>query len=155
MYVDNKTMNVFGRRTDGSIRDELIIRVYADKTETNFTLYEDDGNTMNYQNGDVRRTEIYQKKSGNTINVTIQGSVGQYSGASRSRKNIIELVVVEEIGIDNVNVKLIVNEEQASVDYRIIPGDNLIIAESGKLSTDMPKIFQFEIKPVTPPIQLF
>lgn len=29
MHVDEKTMNVMGKRTDGSVRDELIVRVFA------------------------------------------------------------------------------------------------------------------------------
>jgi alpha-glucosidase (family GH31 glycosyl hydrolase) len=43
MFVDDKTMNVMGKRTDGSTHNELITRVYSDPTSSSFTLAEDDG----------------------------------------------------------------------------------------------------------------
>ena len=48
MFVDDNTMNIVGKRTDGSTRSELIVRVYASPTSTSFTLYEDDGATTSY-----------------------------------------------------------------------------------------------------------
>lgn len=94
MYVDEHTMNVFGRRKDGSVRDELIVRVYADETPSAFTLYEDDGLTTAYQDGQrgLRTTRISQHFNGTTATVTIAHAVGSYQLAPENKLNAIELV---------------------------------------------------------------
>lgn len=92
MYVDDKTMNVMGKRTDASTRGELVARVYADTTSSNFTLYEDDGASTAYQGGSVRTTLLGQQVSGSTATVTVAASSGAYTGAPSSRQNVVELV---------------------------------------------------------------
>ena len=94
MYVDDKTMNILGKRTDGSTRNELIVRVYATKVPSSFKLYEDDGETIAYQSGAVRATGISQQLSadGKSETVTIAAASGSYDGAPASRNNVVELV---------------------------------------------------------------
>lgn len=48
MHVDDKTMNVMGQRTDGSRRDELIVRVFAGKNETGELFTYSDENAWLY-----------------------------------------------------------------------------------------------------------
>ena len=49
MTVDADTEDAFGHRRPGAaVRDELVLRVYADATPSEFTLYEDDGTTLRY-----------------------------------------------------------------------------------------------------------
>jgi alpha-glucosidase len=93
MHIDEQTMNALGQRLDGSTRDELIVRVYADAQPTHFTLYEDDGATIVYQRGELRTTEIAQQRIGGTVTVTIAPSRGHYDGAPTARDTIIELAV--------------------------------------------------------------
>ncbi|MEW9550216.1 TIM-barrel domain-containing protein [Nonomuraea sp. NPDC050783] len=92
MHVDDRTMNVLGRRTDGTTRDELVARVYPDTAATAFTLYEDDGATTAYRAGDVRTTRISQRRTGDTATVTVEPADGSYAGAPDSRQAVVELV---------------------------------------------------------------
>jgi len=92
MHVDDKTMNVLGKRADGSRRDELIVRVFADEQPTEFTLFEDDGETIAYQEGAVRTTLIRQQRSAGCVTVTIAAASGAYAGAPDRRDNVLELI---------------------------------------------------------------
>ncbi|RJL32601.1 TIM-barrel domain-containing protein [Bailinhaonella thermotolerans] len=92
MHVDDRTLDVYGRRADGTVRDELVARVYPDAAETSFTLYEDDGATTSYRSGAVRETELTQRRDGASATVTIGGARGSYQGAPADRANVVELV---------------------------------------------------------------
>jgi alpha-glucosidase (family GH31 glycosyl hydrolase) len=93
MYVDDLTMNALGRRTDGSRRDELIVRVYADDGggSHRFTLYEDDGETVSYLDDAVRRTRIVQRWRGDRLEVTVGASAGTYKDAPAVRETVLEV----------------------------------------------------------------
>ncbi|MBP8997672.1 MAG: DUF5110 domain-containing protein [Anaerolineaceae bacterium] len=95
MYVDDQTMNITGLRKDGSRRDELIVRVVADEEPSSFTLFEDDGKTIAYQNGAVRTTTIHQQKSGSQVTVLIEAAQGTFAGALKERDNWLQLVVAD------------------------------------------------------------
>lgn len=67
MYVDADTKDAYGRRKNNSkTSDELILRVYADSAPAGFTLYEDDGETLDYDSNErpiyrYRSTELKQQ----------------------------------------------------------------------------------------------
>jgi alpha-glucosidase len=84
-------MTALGRRRDGSTRDELVARVYADQQPTSFTLYEDDGETVAYLSGAVRTTEITQRRDARSVRVTIGAAQGSYAGAPDARDNVLEI----------------------------------------------------------------
>ncbi len=92
MFVDAQTMNAFGRRLEGTRRDELVIRVYGDEAPSEFTLYEDDGETTAYLHGAVRTTRIAQVVMPGEALVTIDGAEGDYEAAPAGRDNVIRLV---------------------------------------------------------------
>lgn len=150
MYVDDKTMNVLGKRTDASTRDELITRVYASSTATNFTLYEDDGSSPAYITGAYRTTLISQQKTSNTSEtVTIAAASGTYTGAGASRNNVVELV------IENQNATSVTLNGGALTQYTtqatfnaassgwFNAGGNLILAKSGSQAVTSAKTFVF------------
>jgi alpha-glucosidase len=151
LFVDDKTMNVTGRRTDSSTRDELIARVYSATTASSFTLYEDDGATTAYQSGSVRTTAISQQRSGNTATVTIAAASGTYSGAASSRANVVELVVenTQASGVSLNGTALTQHATKAAFDgassgwYNA--GGNLIVAKSASLSVTGAKTLQFTL----------
>ena len=67
--------------TDQKPLDDMTIEFYqgALNTYTSFDLYEDDGNTLNYQNNDFRNTKIeYQCTAKNTTHITIHPTKGLY-----------------------------------------------------------------------------
>lgn len=91
-FVDDKTFNAVGKRADGSVRNELIAQIFAGTAPTEFTLYEDDGQTIAYQSGKVRETRVSQRQDGERVTVTVQAAQGTYDGAPASRNNVIRLV---------------------------------------------------------------
>jgi alpha-glucosidase len=66
MHVDQETKDAFGHRTDSlPPRNDLIVKVFPDRHQTSFILYEDDGRTLAYTDGGrplyrYRTTEIRQ-----------------------------------------------------------------------------------------------
>jgi len=152
MYVDDKTMNIMGKRTDGSTRDELVVGVYADSTPSTFTLYEDDGETIAYQNGEVRTTVISQQRAEDRVTVTIGGASGSYAGAPTSRDNVVKLAVNDPESITSVTLNgtsLPQYNTQAEFDavasgwYNA--GNNLIVAKSSDMNVTSTKTFEFHL----------
>ena len=96
-FVDDAAMNALGKRTDGTRHDELRARIYASAAPTSFTLYEDDGETIRYQQGEVRTTEISQVEqiSGASATVTIKVAAahGTYKGAPAARDAVLDVYV--------------------------------------------------------------
>jgi alpha-glucosidase len=151
MYVDEQTMNGLGKRQDGSVHDELIVRVYAGETPSQFTLYEDDGVTTAYQRGAVRTTIIAQQRSRNTVSIDIEPAAGTYDGAPVSRNNVVE-VVVRNAAADGVclNGAALPNQPtQAAFDVAESgwhAADGLIAAKSGRLDAVQRKVFEVFLK---------
>ncbi len=157
MYVDEQTMNVLGQRLDGSTRDELIVRVYADDTPSEFTLYEDDGRTVAYRQGEVRTTLISQQRWGGVVTVTIAPAEGTYSDAPVSRDNVVRLyvdgVLADRVTLNGAELtqynSLAALDTAASGWYNA--GNNLIVAKSGVADVSQPKSFHFTLAVPTPP----
>jgi len=154
MYVDEKTLNIFGKRADNTTRNELIVRVYASSRPSSFTLYEDDGETVAYRNGEVRTTLISQQLSGDgkTETVTLAAASGSYAGAPNSRANVVELVVDNAQGAAvalNGN-PLPQQTDRATFDAAdsgwFNAGPNLVLAKSGNLDVAADKTFVFTLK---------
>lgn len=150
MFVDDKTMNALGRRTDGSTRNELVARVYPDATASSFTLSEDDGSTVAYQGGAVRTTAIGQQLSGSTATVTVAPSSGSYAGAPSARANVIELVTTTQASAVTLNgTPLTQLATKAAFDAAgsgwYNAGGNLVVAKSASLAVSGAKTFQFTL----------
>jgi len=72
--------------------DTLTIHIYPDpKKETLFTLYEDDGKTLEYQKGGFALTTCTQKFSGDTLHIISSPSNGKYNGKLDQRSYIFEI----------------------------------------------------------------
>ena len=93
MHVDSKTMNVLGRRDGEAPSTALKVRVYPDETASSFELYEDDGETIDYKDGKAALTMIRQKRTGSTVEVTIEATRGRYAGLPESREAVIEIAL--------------------------------------------------------------
>ena len=91
MYVDEQTMNLAGLRHDGSVRDELIVRIVPAPEPSQLVLREDDGRTIAYQAGAVRQTEISQLWAAGLLEINIGATTGDYAGAPASRGNVIQV----------------------------------------------------------------
>ncbi len=154
MFVDEKTMNVKGKRSDGSVHDEFIVKIFVFDVDatSEFTLYEDDGETIEYQNGKIRTTKISQKRIGNNVTVTVHGSSGTYDGAPDSRNNLTELIVDNRVRATNVTLNSEDLTEYATLnDFNIADsgwinsGNNTIKAKSGVMTVGSLKEFIFTL----------
>jgi len=159
MAVDDKTLNVAGKRSDGSLRNELIARVYAQATPSSFTLFEDDGETIAYQGGAVRSTLLSQQLAadGKSATVTVAAASGSYAGAPTSRDNVVELVTDGAQGkaVALNGAALAQHPSQAAFDAAasgwLNAGTNLILAKSGSQPTGQDKTFTFTLEPAQKP----
>jgi alpha-glucosidase len=151
MFVDEKTMNVVGKRTDGSSRSELIVRVYAAAMPSGFTLFEDDGETIAYQQGQVRTTQLSQQRTGDTATVTVAAAAGTFAGAAVSRANVVELVAeaVKASAVTLNGQTLTQRATRADFDAAASgwfnAGSGLILAKSAPLGVGAAKVFDFTL----------
>jgi alpha-glucosidase len=165
MHVDDRTMNAFGRRTDGSRRDELIVQVYADETASAFTLFEDDGRTMAYQRGELRTTTLSQVQTEDGVRVTIEGASGDYEGAPSSRDNVVHLITERAGDVGEVTLAVaplgpasLARHEtleafNAASSGWVLAGPNRIVAKSGEMHVTMSKMFHFSYR--SPDVEAF
>jgi len=148
MHVDEQTMNMLGQRRDGNRRDELIVRVFAAPAPTAFTLYEDDGVSVAYQQGAVRTTEITQEQAGSRVVVRIAPSDGTYDGAVNPRDNRVQLVtdgglpfVGATLGGRNLPRFATPQDLAAAPAGCAEAGDRLALAHSGQADPGLAKDF--------------
>lgn len=149
-FVDDKTMNAVGKRTDGSTRNELTARVYSDTTASSFSLAEDDGASTGYQTGAKRTTLLSQSRSGNTATVTVAASSGTYTGAPANRANVVELVAdTQASGVTLNGAALAQLADKAAFDAAgsgwYNAGGNLVVAKSASLAVTSAKTFAFTL----------
>ncbi|MEA5571957.1 TIM-barrel domain-containing protein [Calothrix sp. UHCC 0171] len=162
MYVDADTKNVFGDRLNKTQRNELILKVYPDEKQNQFTLYEDDGETISYSKNkearyQTRITKIKNQKLENIATVKIEKSIGTYKNAIQQRNNFIQLIVenAKATTVTMNGTKLTQFNSQAEFEAAASgwynAGENLILAKSGVQNTQQEKKFEFNLAsiPVT------
>jgi alpha-glucosidase len=151
MYVDEKTINMLGLRSDGSMRDELIVRAYASPTPTHFTFYEDDGQTIAYLQGQVRTTALSLQQSGERATVTIDAASGTYEGAPEQRDNVVQLVLrqstASSVKLNGIDLPELKTQAEFDVTQQgwFNAGGHLILAKSGKQDVKTKKTFEFTL----------
>jgi alpha-glucosidase len=168
MAVDAATQDAFGHRTDGEPPvTDLFVRVYADAKPTSFTLFEDDGVTVVYDDKGRpsyhhRTTEISQEQTApTTVSVTIdpamnQNGDGNFAGAVSERHNLVELVVdgatATAVQLDGNDLPKLNSVEalQSAESGWINASLNLILAKSPKRSVGENKTFTFSLAEVDP-----
>jgi alpha-glucosidase len=168
MHIDSATKDAFGNRKDGRAAEtDFIVRVYADPLATSFTVFEDDGTTLQYDTDGRpfyhhRTTEVSQQQTSiESATVTIGPVVnvngaGPYSGAVNDRHNIVELVVdgarATQVKLNNVTLVRWSDAEtlQAAPSGWANAGSNLVLAKSPMMSIESTtKRFDFTLEPVS------
>jgi alpha-glucosidase (family GH31 glycosyl hydrolase) len=158
MFVDDKTMNILGKRSDGSTRDDLIVRVYASATPSSFPLYEDDGQTVAYLGGATRVTPLSQHLAGATGAVTVGPASGNYADAPSSRNVVVELVTdnapVTGVSINGVALAQLADAAafEAGTSGWLATAGNLTRAKSGNVSVSVGQSFTFALAPRPPDV---
>jgi len=150
--VDEQTLDALGLRADGSRRDELIVRVYPDTLPSAFTLYEDDGQSVAYQSGDYRATELAQVWTGNSITVTVGAGRGDYAGAPSTRVTLIELVFAGSVKQVTLNGETLTRWDSPEAFAAAESGwyaaaDGVVHAKSVSLDIASVKSFLFQVEP--------
>jgi alpha-glucosidase len=153
MHVDARTTNVLGRRRDGSVRDELVVRVYPAAEQTRFTLHEDDGETVAYETGALAATLLSQRLAGSRATVTIAARTGTYAGAPARRDRVVELVVgpgrrAGAVRVDGALLRQVRSREafdRGGESVWFDGGDGLVLARSGTLAADRATTFEFTL----------
>lgn len=104
MKVDDLTLDSAGNRSDGTVADDLVVKVFADPSRkaSSFRLVEDDGATVTKYVGkdprfarptyDRRTTQLGQTFDGATLKVTIAAAQGTFAGARPERDNEVRVV---------------------------------------------------------------
>jgi alpha-glucosidase len=161
MYVDEKTRTISGRRDidratlsdegrqrENILTNELRLKIFASTDESSFTLYEDDGMTLDYLNGKVRETEISQHAEVDKIVVTVHEARGTFHGANALRTNRIEMVVdkrqatgVEVSGQALPHLNSCTDDIESGKVGWCNAGPNLILIRGGMDSVDHAKQF--------------
>ncbi|HWO13898.1 MAG TPA: TIM-barrel domain-containing protein [Polyangiaceae bacterium] len=167
MFVDANTKDAFGHRKSGPARSELIVRAYAGAPSSTFTLYEDDGQTLDYDAAGrplyrYRTTPLLQETTSPTLVKVEIGAAAQVGGTAaiaglvNSRKNIVRLVV------DNARATAVtlngaaLPEQPSAAAFEAAASGwrnsdtNLIEAKSTSLPVTAAKRFQFTLQPTTP-----
>jgi alpha-glucosidase (family GH31 glycosyl hydrolase) len=151
-FVDADTRNALGKRADGGVRDGLIVRVYADPTESSFTLYEDDGETTAYQSGAVRTTLLTQKLEAEAATVVVAGASGTYTNAPATRSRVVELVVdarsVSAVSVNGVALTLcesLAAFEAAASGWWVDAPSAVTLAKSGSFDVTETTTFSFAL----------
>jgi alpha-glucosidase (family GH31 glycosyl hydrolase) len=165
MAVDERTEDAFGHRIgEAEPPRDLIVRVYADPTDSAFTLYEDDGWTVQYDDGRPfyrhRTTRISQQQTGPlSVEVAIRPAVGVhggYDGAIAMRANVVELVVDDAEAVEVIlnGVPLAEHPTRAAFDAAasgwVNAGRNLVLARSDPLPVEDAKTFEFSLRAIDP-----
>jgi alpha-glucosidase len=160
MPVDEQTKDAFGHRQNGSAANDLLMQVYADATPNQFTLYEDDGSTLDYDQHmrpvyRTRTTLITQQQTGNVATVVIDKAVGNYSGAVTQRRNIVRLLVQDAraLGV-KLNGTSLPQKNSAEAFASAATGwfnagRNLVLIKSGVLGVAAKKTFTISLQAVT------
>jgi alpha-glucosidase len=144
MHVDEQTMDVFGTRKDGSVVKDLIVTVAPGRESTTFTLYEDDGRMVKYNNGapeyNYQTTKIEQLWEDDKITVTIGRTEGTYRDNSEDRKIVLTLMLS---GKKVAGVLLNGENGRVELDSR---ANGVVVITSKSLALDMVKKFEITVQ---------
>lgn len=159
MQVDEQTKDAFGHRKSGTPRNDLLMQVYTDASPNLFTLYEDDGTTLNYGSDmrptyQTRTTAILQQLTGNVATVTIDKAVGNYPGAVKLRNNIVRLVVQDARAIGVKLNGIALPQLNSAASFAAATGGwfnaerSLVLIKSGTRSIGTKKTFKVTLQPI-------
>jgi alpha-D-xyloside xylohydrolase len=74
----------YGNNTSDVVDTTLTLDIYPSTSKTSFLLYEDDGESYEYENGDYAETLITSQMTGNNIVVTLGARTGKYAVDTRA-----------------------------------------------------------------------
>ena len=117
----------------------LVMRVYPAQgdCDNTYTLYEDDGVTLDYQKGACATTDLNYKQVGNKATVTVNPAKGTYDGQVKKRAYTVQLPAA------NAQTKVKVNGRKASVRYDEAVKAHVVDVKT--TSIDRPVVIEYNI----------
>jgi alpha-glucosidase len=134
----------------GKVREDLGIRVYPSKSGSQFTLFEDDGETIAYQTGEVRKTLIEQSEAETSVSVTMHAAEGSYKGSKNFSRVWLEVATyrrpVMNVSVNGSNLpKLQSREEFEQKDIGWFDdGSGLALAKASEINRTQPNLWKFD-----------
>jgi len=155
--VDEQTMNVFGKRKDGTYNHDFVVRVYqqqnADLSET--TIYEDDGTSRDYETKSTAgfaQTPIAAFSRNTTV--YIGATIGDYKFKPVKRNYIVEYVVknlaARGVTINGRTIAPVTKSQFSQVQEGYYNETNLIRIKSQQMSAADLKVFAISTYAVRP-----
>ncbi len=92
---------------DESPDDTLWVEIYPG--DVDFELYEDDGETMKYENGEFSITQLRCGKQGNRLNFQIGNAVGKFTGQIENRCWILRFNLIDRfdsVAVNGIRIKI-------------------------------------------------
>lgn len=151
--VDEQTLNSAGRRRDGRVEDRLLVRAFTAGREGEFILSEDDGRTVAYRQGAVRRTTITQCASANGWEVAIGAADGDFAGAPTARAVEVWLATADweitAVQVNGLPLPFIADAAayEASANGWTLAPDGTLRAKNARAWVGAAKVFTFERAP--------
>ena len=103
LEVGDGSVDAFGRKLGSMDKPTLLkLKIFPHRQASEFTLYEDDGETTAYTQGKVRTTRIRQQREANLQHIWIEAAQGDYQGAPEQRE--VQLVLAEIAPVETVTV---------------------------------------------------
>jgi alpha-glucosidase len=165
MHVDDHTRNLSGRRSieltalteeqrqrEQILASELSVRVFASPAPSSFTLYEDDGQTLEYLRGRVRQTRISQQSELEQARVMFHAAAGDFHDAPSSRAFAVELITDGKecvaVSLNGLPLPHLASPTDfaAGASGWINAGHNRILARSGIDSVGRDHEFNFQLR---------
>jgi alpha-glucosidase (family GH31 glycosyl hydrolase) len=100
-------MQPYTMRPASTPLSNLVLRVYPgeDGADNLYTLYEDDGESLEYTKGKFATTELRYKRVGNSITLIVSPVKGEYKGQPMERSYTFELPAIKGVKSLKVNKK--------------------------------------------------
>ena len=103
LEVGDGSVDAFGRKLGSMDKPTLLkLKIFPHSQASEFTVYEDDGETTAYTQGKVRTTRIRQQRDANLQHVWIEAAQGDFQGAPEQRE--VQLVLAEIAQVETVTV---------------------------------------------------
>ena len=92
-------MQPYTMRPASTPLSNLVLRVYPgeDGADNIYTLYEDDGESLEYTNGKFATTQLRYKRTGNIVSLTVSPANGEYKGQPKERSYTFELPAITKV----------------------------------------------------------
>ena len=115
------------------------MRVYpaADDADNTFSLYEDDGISLDYKNGSYATTDLRYTQKGKKASVTVSPAQGSYPGQTLKRSYILQLPGMKDGGKVSVNGKKVKTEYDKTVGCHVVKVGTTPVSKSVTIEYDI------------------